>query len=294
LLGVLAERLSAADEPFLETALDDRKADVRRTAAGLLARLPDSAYAVRARERAATLLRVERRALRRTLAVTLPPDPDATARRDGIDPRPPDKRMGVKAWLLTQLLAAAPLELWPDLLGARPADLVRLPVADDFAADVHAGWRLATVRQRNPDWARALLHAGADLPARPGTPSDEALAALLPTDERQARAAALLRTGSNQRGQAELAVQNCAPPWSPPLVDAVLDAIARTVRAGEPLSSALLSAAVRGLPADASSTAAAKLRSLAEQGRSSTPFVPALYRAADLLDLRRRFLEELR
>ena len=43
LLPVLAEQLSGADEPFLETALDDRKSSVRRTATGLLATLPGSA-----------------------------------------------------------------------------------------------------------------------------------------------------------------------------------------------------------------------------------------------------------
>ena len=48
--------LGKDDEPFLESALDDRSKGVRAAAADLLARLPDSAYVRRMIERAEPLL----------------------------------------------------------------------------------------------------------------------------------------------------------------------------------------------------------------------------------------------
>ena len=58
LLPVLARGLSAADEEFLEAALDDRKGAVRTAAVRLLARLPGSAWCRRAAERAGPLLQL--------------------------------------------------------------------------------------------------------------------------------------------------------------------------------------------------------------------------------------------
>jgi len=109
LLAVLAHRLSAADEEFLEAALDDRKGAVRAAARHLLARLPGSAFRRRAAERAAPLLRAERATPRRRLVVSLPEAADRAAARDGIGARPPASGIGARAWLLTQLIAAVSL-----------------------------------------------------------------------------------------------------------------------------------------------------------------------------------------
>jgi hypothetical protein len=293
LIAVLAAGLSAAYEPFLEAALDDRKADVRRRAAALLARLPGSAYAARARARGTGVLSVERRGLRRRLVVTLPTEPDDAAKRDGLDPRPPDRRVGAKAWVLTQIIAAAPLELWPELLGDDPAGLVRLPVADDFGTDVHAGWRTAALRQRSAEWARALLHAGDAPQPRPGWSSDEALAALLPADERQTRAVQLLRD-TGRPGVTEAALQGCPPPWTRPLITALMGFLARGVDTAQPGQiGALLPVAARGLPVDGPVDYAAEFRRLADEAPQTTVLPTAYRRAADILDLRRRFHEEL-
>jgi hypothetical protein len=292
-LTVLAERLSAADETFLDAALDDRKAEVRRTAGGLLARLPGSAYSARARQRAANVLSIERRALRRRIVVTLPPETDDAARRDGLDPKPPNKFLGAKAWLLVQIIAAAPLDLWPDLLGDRADNLVSLPVADDFTIDVHAGWRIAAARQRDAGWARALLRVDDQPPPRPGWPSDEALAAVLPVEERQARAAALLGRAALDRVDA--ALQGCPPPWGDALVNAVRGVVMREVRAVQPAPlGPVLALAARRLPIERATEAAADFRRIADEAPPRTVLPAALRRAADILDLRRRFIEELR
>jgi hypothetical protein len=159
LLAILRHGLGAADEEFLERALDDRKAAVRTGARALLALLPGSAFSRRAAERALPLLLVERSGLRHRLAATLPGGADGAALRDGISSTPPTAEIGARAWLLTQLVAAAPLTGWVARFGLDPQRLVSLPVSGDLAVEVHAGWRLAAVRQASPAWARALLTA---------------------------------------------------------------------------------------------------------------------------------------
>ena len=55
-LEAVEARIEPADEPFLAQALDDRRADVRRTAAGLLALLPESTLTRRIEDEARPLL----------------------------------------------------------------------------------------------------------------------------------------------------------------------------------------------------------------------------------------------
>ena len=198
LLLVLAHGLSAADEEFLEAALDDRAGRVREVARALLGRLPGSAYNGRARERAAAVLRLAAAAVpvhedaparfvapgggtspgqdvTRVLVVTLPGMVDAAGARDGLSDRVAAPRIGGAAWLLTQVIAAAPLASWTERFGLSPAEIVALPMVtgpmvtgpmvpgptstDALTTDagplegglalaVRAGWRLAAVRQR--------------------------------------------------------------------------------------------------------------------------------------------------
>jgi hypothetical protein len=289
LIAVLADGLTTADESFLEAALDDPKADVRRQAADLLQRLPGSAYQSRARARAATVLHIERG----RIVATRPGEPDDAARRDGLAARPRRARTDGQTWLLTQLIAAAPLELWAEILGHDPHRIVALPVADDRGPDVHAGWRRAAVRQRNLEWARALLDVSEYVRRAAGPPSDQALAALLPPAERQTRAAALLRRRAGA-GRLVAEVHSCPPPWDAQLGDAVLDYLESEVHRERSVPvSPLLAAVARAVPTHGSSDYAALLRRLADDAPVTTSWPYVLRRAAGIVELRRRFHEEL-
>jgi hypothetical protein len=147
LLAELATSLSSADEELLEQALDDRRQEVRTTAAYLLSRLPESAYACRMADRARALVRIGRR-----IDAGLPEELDDAAARDIVLTKPP-KGTGERAWWLQQILGATPLEVWD----GEPAKLLRLTVPDNLAVAVHAGWAEAAARQRNAQWAAALL-----------------------------------------------------------------------------------------------------------------------------------------
>ncbi|MFI9509367.1 SWIM zinc finger family protein [Nocardia sp. NPDC052566] len=196
LIGVLTEGISAADEPLLETALDDRRADVRRIAASLLTRLPDAEFGLRMTARARAWVRAERsrqRAARATgpeeaacvttegparaaiqhwnFVIDIPDALDDAARRDGITDRTVEfsYRWGVApdvtAGRLRQLVAATPLAHWEtalEVLGARDAAtrVVDAGVPDRFRQPLFDGWIDAALAQRNSRWAAALFGKG--------------------------------------------------------------------------------------------------------------------------------------
>jgi hypothetical protein len=288
LLAVLQLRLGPEDEPFLEAALEDRKAEVRQGAARLLAALPTSAFAARAAARAEAALRRRKHRL-----IAVPPDPfDSVAGRDGLSSRSPYKSLGDSGWRLVQVIAAAPLALWPKVLDADPATLAAIEVPD-FVAEVHAGWRLAARRERAADWAQALLANGS--PAA-FAPPDSQLLEFAPRDVRVARALAALR------GSAPPAdVRACPVPWPAEVTDATFGYVTAQLRAATPAAPGSLPAlAARAIDLGEAAESVLLMRELADRFRIRSTEVPsagrwpaALERAADILDLRRRFHGEL-
>jgi hypothetical protein len=302
LLAVLARGLSPDDEEFLDAALDDRAGPVRVVARRLLIRLPDSRFAQRVSRRARAALQLERRGLRHGFAVSLPGDPDAAAVRDGIDARRPSPSIGAGAWLLTQVIAAAPLTSWTTQFGLSPTEIVTLPVAANRRIDVHAGWRLAAVTQGSSEWAAALLTAGGPGGVnRPPAawPPDRRLTVILPPAARSARAAALVAdtdpNGGHEAVHRAIAEAEDSPvPWSAALADAAITVIGRA--AALPvlprLPRGLLDAAARGLPATGGRDYAAELSRLADAHPQT--WSPLLRATAETIQLRRVFLEEIR
>lgn len=198
LLDVLAGALDEGDEAFLEAALDDRAASVRAAAARLLDRLTRSRRAARMAARALPLVRVEGR-VRRRLHVDLPAEPDAAARRDGVDDRAP-AGVGRRAWWLVQLVGATPLGEWERRLDTAPADAVGLAAGEDALL---AGWARAAVARRDRRWAAAL--AGR-------RPAPDVVAVLGP-DEAAAVVGPALRGGSVPDAALGDVLAACAPPW---------------------------------------------------------------------------------
>jgi len=317
LLAVLASGLDDADEEFLEQALDDRKQSVRAVARWLLSRLPDSGFSRRSGARAAPLLRLERRGMRRVLmaAAPAPSIADPAAIRDGIITRSPAPTIGAGPWLLTQMIAAAPLTGWVTAFGIDPGQIVATPIAGALRADVHAGWRLATVSQASAQWAEALLAIGEPGPAgaRPpeAWPSDRQLAAVLPAAARVARAAAIVARPAPDSG-AVAEVTGCPGPWPEFLADAVIEALRRVVAVAAREKSAahgalhyssfveLVGAAGRCVPVTGADGAPCRTDYSAALGQLTSaencpPFwSSALRSAADTAAVRRAFLEEIR
>ncbi|MFF0447036.1 DUF5691 domain-containing protein [Streptomyces sp. NPDC004609] len=226
-LDSLRTGLSGADEPFLEQALADRSRNVRATAAELLSALPDSALAGRMAARAAACVRLDRGAQGTMAAVEAPRECDADMQRDGVVAAPPTGR-GKRSWWLGQLVESAPLSVWPEHFGGRTAaEIVALPVTDGWAAELHAAWCRAAVRQRDAEWSRALLGAPGTPPeVGPGTSSlaeRAKLLATLPGEERAAWVADFIAAHGLSEAFQLLGV--CAVPWAEPLGRSVVDAL---------------------------------------------------------------------
>ncbi|MDF6019287.1 DUF5691 domain-containing protein [Streptomyces sp. JH34] len=226
-LDSLRAGLSGDDEGFLEEALADRSRNVRSTAAELLSALPGSALARRMADRATSCVNPDRTGGAVSIAVEAPHECDAAMQRDGVVPAPPSGR-GERSWWLGQLVEATPLGVWRERFGGRPAhELVALPVADGWAGDLHAAWCRAAVRQRDPDWARALLGAPSTPPANgPGTASlgeRSKLLATLPPPERALWVAGFIAAHGLSEAFQLLGV--CSVPWDAPLGRSVVDAL---------------------------------------------------------------------
>jgi hypothetical protein len=225
-LNLLAANLSAADEEFLEHALDDRAKDVRRAAAGLLARIPGSQYGVRMAERVWSHLTVSQG----VIAVDLPTRLTAAMERDGIEPQPQDG-IGKRAWWFRQLVAAAPLSTFE-------LDHLQLEVEGCSTEVLQVAWSQAAVREGSAEWARALLLAD----ARTGGRVAELLR-ILPPDE-WVPAVELLRT----RVDIADLVGGLPVPWPATLANTMLDQLAK---AGTARTAArLASIAARAVPAE--------------------------------------------
>jgi len=171
-LSVLAGRLSPADEPLLEAALDDRAEDVRRWAAYLLARLPGSALGQRMAGRALRYVRIEYGDRGPRLAVTPPAECDASMRHDGITPgpapgrpQPPDRTR-----ILLEIVALTPLCTWTEEFGLTAAQVVSVR-SGEWAPALFAGWSQAAIAQGDRYWMAVLLRRAITGP-RPRTPAE--------------------------------------------------------------------------------------------------------------------------
>ncbi|HEX3963807.1 MAG TPA: DUF5691 domain-containing protein [Trebonia sp.] len=311
LLAALSHGLSLADEEFLEAALDDRAAGVRATARDLLARLPESAFRQRAAARAAAVLGLKSAGPRQWLEVTLPDDvPGPELARDGISGSPPGAGIGAGAWLLTQLIAATPLGEWMRRFGMSARAVVSLEIrpGPGLAAEVHAGWRLAAVRQGDAQWAAALLSGDGPLLA-PGRPQaawagTQDLAALLDPATRASLAAAVFpritRAASGMDGAkagsraAMTAIAELAG-WPGPWPEAVADHVLAIVTASLSAQGAvrvlqgLVASAARHIPVTGPRDYAAELIRLSNSPDCAYPWIAVLRRCADTLALRRAF-----
>lgn len=226
-LDSLRSGLGNADEPFLEQALSDRSRNVRATAAELLSALPASALAGRMAARALSCVHLDRTGVSPGIAVEAPHECDAGMQRDGVAAVPPAGR-GERSWWLGQLVEATPLDVWEERFGGRAAEeVVALPVADEWAGELHAAWCRAAVRQRNPHWSRALLGRPSAPPASgPGTASiaeRSKLLSVLEEGERASWVAGFIAAHGLSEAFQLLGV--CTVPWAGPLGRAVVDAL---------------------------------------------------------------------
>ena len=153
LIDAMAKGLGAGDEAFLESVLDDRSAQVRASAAPLLARIEGSALAARMQARADKMLGSSL-----PLEITMPRDLDAAWQRDGI-PRTPPKGVGAKAYWLASTLALVRPAYLEGRLSAAPAKIVVAAARAEESLPLLQGLTRATLLFGGPGWAEPLFDA---------------------------------------------------------------------------------------------------------------------------------------
>lgn len=210
-LGAFAINIEPGDEDLLEKALDDKAKTVRDVAADLLDRLPGSARANRMAARLKPLLRTKG-FLRKQFEVDLPPDPDATALRDGIAPAPrtdePD-RLG----RLDTIIRGAPLDVWTTVADRSPAATAAMLDGETRVLDT----LIATAALRaDAEWVRALLDIR----------TDARLLGCLPAAEREDALLRHIRSGTAQPMALVPLLLGLPRPWGAPLATAVLELLA--------------------------------------------------------------------
>lgn len=176
-LPELAIGLSMADEPFLESCLDDKRKPVRTAAADLLALLPESRLIRRMVDRARPLLTLDsgpkRKPLRkgapRRISLALPTAFEPSMARDGLEQKDPQRATGDRAWWLQQIVSHIPPTFWSERWGMSPAEIVAAEIEDDNRDLLHIAWTFAAGVHSDADWMTALLLLRLDsLPQWPG------------------------------------------------------------------------------------------------------------------------------
>jgi hypothetical protein len=137
---------------------------------------------------------------RASLEVVLPPEPDAAALRDGLDPKTfgTQKTLGAKAIVLVLILSAVRLRYWTETFQLEPPALLKAAEKSEFGRALATGWAWAALRQRDVGWAEAIfdgpISPHADL--LPGKP----LLTVLPETKRAERLIEALKQGNLKIG----------------------------------------------------------------------------------------------
>jgi hypothetical protein len=151
----LRTRLSAADEAFLEQALDDRRKEVRTVAADCLCHLPASAHARRNEERLAALITAKEGKKGLTFSIELPAALDSSAQRDGLDAKPRGPFGGRTGWLF-QMAARTRPQWWTERWPCDPSVLVASLDNSEHGPELISALAEAAMLQPDLEWVRAL------------------------------------------------------------------------------------------------------------------------------------------
>lgn len=217
-LEVLIDQASMADEPFLESALDDRSKLVRRQAAEVLAVIPGSRLRRRMSDAAAAIISF-RAARGKVLGhkgpqIALHPPQTFVAAwdRDGLEERPP-KGIGQRAWWMHQILARAELSVWTEPAGLAPDAVLESLQSDDYFGDAMQALIAGASAGRDTRWSMSLIHCLLDQKAI-DLGSVSLLLEGLPDREREAVSLEILRRGPLTAVDCWTLLASFDRPWS--------------------------------------------------------------------------------
>jgi hypothetical protein len=253
-LSLLGEALSPCDESFLEEALSDSRIEVRRTATGLLARLPGSRLSSEATAIVFSVVELKSRILGKTrIDITITDDVQRKLKAASIELEPAPatanaRSLGEKARVLYQLVAITPVAEWTQRFDKSPERLVEAAGESDWSAVLIGGWTAALGLHPHSDWTRALIHYYLG----PRTPEEKAVSfpkgaiAALPSDTAEALITMSLAHGTIAGDHPALWLTSAYPgPWSEALSRAIVKTARRHVGTIEPYQTTILDALSR-------------------------------------------------
>lgn len=295
--------LSMEDEPFLEAALDERSKEVRRVAAELLARLPESRLCLRMIERSRSLL-IFKQEKELYLEVILP-DCDKAMSRDAIESKV-IPNLGEKAGWLLQLLANVPPSFWCSTWKTSPAQLIQVVERSDWQSLLIKSWAIAALRHQDSHWAEAILPtvshlaAGSNLYNYLLITDDQLIAGLiqvLPRDRREALISQLLPSNSvgvsSQYETGFHLLRYYQAPWSAEFSQTILDSVYLYIKNsnGEPYWQLLL--ALKEFACYITPSLTHKAAALSTVAKEGIPWANAIDEFLTILQFRHEMLQAL-
>ena len=291
-LETFAVGLSMDDEPFLESALDDRRVEVRRAAAELLSRLAESRLCQRMIARVGPLVQFSQHKGKLQVDINLPDQYTKDMARDGIAKSQPG--MGEKNAWLTQMLAIVPPSSWCHLSGRSAADLLAAAGRSEWSQTLTGAWVHAASRHSSQDWLEAIL-AFYRVQGFSKISSLSLVFASLPRPRQEELLADLLRSAPGAVANPTELFQNLALPWGMELSHAVVDFAKGEMKSRDGrlnwLAGQILRLAAARMPTSYAEVVEEELQVAAD------PSVPHLFQAVneslDLLRFRHEMLLEL-
>lgn len=158
-LKTLEHNLSLADEPFLEKCLDEKRKDLRRTAALLLEKIEGSELRKRMWERLKECINLKSRAAKKEkIEIELPETCDNEMLRDGIDPRKKWSKGGLKASYFAQMFIIVPLKNWEVFFNKKPKEVLDIFIRSEWAELLVQASIASAVRHQDEKWMEAICH----------------------------------------------------------------------------------------------------------------------------------------
>jgi hypothetical protein len=285
--------LSIDDEPFLESALDDKHAGVRRAAAELLARLAESRLCQRMIARVGPLVQFSQRKSKLQIDITLPDQHTKDMARDGVEKK--TEGMGEKNAWLHQLLARVPPTYWCQATGRSAAELIAAAERSEWKPTLMSAWTAAARRHSDIDWIEAILTCNEWRNAPPNTSILEQVFSCLPRARQEKLLVQLLWAAPGALPNPAEFLQRIDSPWGLELSHAVIEFLKQETksRGGQlnGLTRVILRLAAGRMPPSCAEEVAEKLQPRPE---SSPPIlIQAVNESLELLQFRHEMLSEL-
>jgi Family of unknown function (DUF5691) len=258
LLKTFEMNLSLDDEPFLETALDDRSSEVNKVAADLLADLPESSLCQRMLERLipSVIFRVDD-----TLDLNLNRMTELEKNKEYLRDKiefseyifynySGRRKISDKEQTFIKLLSCVKPSKWSDLIRRPPEKLLMAALNGDYFQPLMFGWIKATLRFKDVEWARAILNFryGEGKSAKFQLEDHEnQLIFCLPKEEQETFIAKILETETKNFSRIHEIVEEIASGWSLDFSRQILSFVIEKILAGSSQPVYLLSGILESL-----------------------------------------------